>query len=85
MEADLNDVAAIRRALDACKFTHVLHLAAQAAGPPRRGHPAGATPPGPPTPSLSHPHCPRNQSTKSLKSAGNRPCRFRYVVSRAER
>ena len=43
MEADLNDVAAIRRALDACKFTHVLHLAAQAAGPPRRGHPAGAT------------------------------------------
>jgi len=30
MEADLNDVAAIRRALDACKFTHVLHLAAQA-------------------------------------------------------
>jgi UDP-glucuronate 4-epimerase len=30
LEADLNDKRAVRKALDACKFTHVLHLAAQA-------------------------------------------------------
>ena len=30
LEADLNDKHLIRKALDACKFTHVLHLAAQA-------------------------------------------------------
>ena len=30
LEADLNDAHAVRKALDACKFTHVLHLAAQA-------------------------------------------------------
>jgi len=30
LEADLNDRGVIRKALDACKFTHVLHLAAQA-------------------------------------------------------
>ena len=30
VEADLNDKHAVREALDACKFTHVLHLAAQA-------------------------------------------------------
>ena len=30
LEADLNDKHAVRKALDACKFTHVLHLAAQA-------------------------------------------------------
>ena len=30
IEADLNDKHTVRKALDACKFTHVLHLAAQA-------------------------------------------------------
>jgi len=30
VEADLNDGAALRKALDSCSFTHVLHLAAQA-------------------------------------------------------
>jgi UDP-glucuronate 4-epimerase len=30
VEADLNDAPVIRKALDACNFTHVLHLAAQA-------------------------------------------------------
>jgi UDP-glucose 4-epimerase len=30
VEADLNDRGVMRAALDACKFTHVLHLAAQA-------------------------------------------------------
>ena len=30
VEADLNDGVLVRKALDACKFTHVLHLAAQA-------------------------------------------------------
>ena len=30
IEADLNDRNVIRKALDVCKFTHVLHLAAQA-------------------------------------------------------
>ena len=30
LEADLNDREVLRKALDACKFTHVLHLAAQA-------------------------------------------------------
>ena len=30
VEADLNDRGVVRDALDACKFTHILHLAAQA-------------------------------------------------------
>ena len=30
VEADLNDRGVLRKALDACAFTHVLHLAAQA-------------------------------------------------------
>lgn len=30
LEADINDEYALRQVLDACKFTHVLHLAAQA-------------------------------------------------------
>eukprot|EP00929_Paragymnodinium_shiwhaense_P034696 TRINITY_DN18847_c0_g1_i1.p1 TRINITY_DN18847_c0_g1~~TRINITY_DN18847_c0_g1_i1.p1 ORF type:complete len:417 (+),score=87.86 TRINITY_DN18847_c0_g1_i1:235-1485(+) len=30
LEADLNDAAAVRKARDVCRFTHVLHLAAQA-------------------------------------------------------
>ena len=30
VEGDLNDAAAVRRVLDVCRFTHVLHLAAQA-------------------------------------------------------